>query len=548
MRSLAPPFEVDVPVLDIARLQPLIGEARYGELVAQAARTRVALRGCTVWNVNSTATGGGVAEMLQVLVGYILGVGVAVRWLVIGGEAEFFTVTKRLHNRLHGVPGDDGALDETASSAYDAVEAANAARIVELVGPDDVVLLHDPQTAGLAGPLKDKGAVVLWRCHIGTDRTNRWSEEAWEFLRPHLGPCDGFVFTRREYVPAWVPADRVSIIPPSIDPFSPKNQDLPEAVRLRILGAMGVFGTSASGSTSFTRRDGSAGHVERRAAVVADGPLDAHAPVVVQVSRWDHLKDMTGVMAGFAERVARGGDAQLALVGPAVDDVSDDPEGRDVLDQCIEAWSLLPPQRRRIRLLSLPMDDVDENAAMVNAIQRQATIIVQKSLAEGFGLTVAEGMWKSKAVVASAVGGIVDQVAPGTGVLLDDPSDLKGFGDVLVSLLERPDHTRRLGENARRHVLKGFVGDKHLRPLRRAHGAAQGALNRVQGRRPVRSRRRRCSGASSGTVPLGPEPNTPNCPMIDATGCNDSHTHVTRSTLSTSSPSVARARSQACTT
>ena len=158
MRSLAPPFEVDVPVLDIARLQPLIGEARYGELVAQAARTRVALRGCTVWNVNSTATGGGVAEMLQVLVGYILGVGVAVRWLVIGGEAEFFTVTKRLHNRLHGVPGDDGALDETASSAYDAVEAANAARIVELVGPDDVVLLHDPQTAGLAGPLKDKGS------------------------------------------------------------------------------------------------------------------------------------------------------------------------------------------------------------------------------------------------------------------------------------------------------------------------------------------------------------------------------------------------------
>ena len=265
-------------------------------------------------------------------------------------------------------------------------------------------------------------------------------------------------------MPAWVPADRVSIIPPSIDPFSPKNQDLPEAVRLRILGAMGVFGTSASGSTSFTRRDGSAGHVERRAAVVADGPLDAHTPVVVQVSRWDHLKDMTGVMAGFAERVARGGDAQLALVGPAVDDVSDDPEGRDVLDQCIEAWSLLPPpQRRRIRLLSLPMDDVDENAAMVNAIQRQATIIVQKSLAEGFGLTVAEGMWKSKAVVASAVGGIVDQVAPGTGVLLDDPSDLEGFGDVLVSLLERPDHTRRLGENARRHVLEGFVGDKHLR-------------------------------------------------------------------------------------
>jgi trehalose synthase len=184
---------------------------------------------------------------------------------------------------------------------------------------------------------------------------------------------------------------------------------------------------------------------------------------VIQVSRWDHLKDMAGVMAGFAARVASGGGAQLALVGPAVDEVSDDPEGAEVLGQCIEAWNLLPPeQRRRIRLLVLPMDDGDENAAMVNALQRHATVIVQKSLAEGFGLTVAEGMWKAKAVVASAVGGIVDQVAPGTGVLLQDPSDLDAFGQALVSLLGRPEEIARLGQNARRHVLESFVGDTHL--------------------------------------------------------------------------------------
>ena len=151
------------------------------------------------------------------------------------------------------------------------------------------------------------------------------------------------------------------------------------------------------------------------------------------------------------------------LVGPAVEDVSDDPDGRAVLGECVEAWNALPArQRRQIRLLTLPMDDGDENAAMVNALQRHATVIVQKSLAEGFGLTVAEGMWKAKAVVASAVGGIVDQVVPGTGVLLDDPEDLDAFGDALVSLLEAPREALRLGDNARRHVLEAFVGDEHL--------------------------------------------------------------------------------------
>jgi len=463
MPTLPPPREVDVPVVDLARLQPLIGEQRYADLVGEASRTREALRGCTVWNVNSTASGGGVAEMLQVLVGYILGVGVAVRWLVISGEPEFFAVTKRVHNRLHGVAGDGGALSESDGAAYESVEAINAAAIASQVRPGDVVILHDPQTAGLAEPLKAAGAAVLWRCHVGTDETNRWTEEAWAFLKPYLAACDGFVFTRRQYVPAWVSMEQVSVIPPSIDPFSPKNQELSVVQRLRILGAMGVVEGAPTGEATFTRRDGTTGRVTRRASVMADGPLDVGAPLVIQVSRWDRLKDMAGVMAGFAAGTDGRGDAQLALVGPEVDHVSDDPEGRAVLDQCIEAWQLLPARhRRRVRLVVLPMDDADENAAMVNALQRQATVIVQKSLAEGFGLTVAEGMWKAKAIVASAVGGIIDQVAPGTGVLLDDPNDVEGFGQALVSLLDRPEDAMRLGESARRHVLEGFVGDRHL--------------------------------------------------------------------------------------
>ena len=463
MQPLSPPREVDVPVVQLGRLRPLIGEERYADLMAEAARTRVALRGSTVWNVSSTATGGGVAEMLQVLVGYILGVGVGVRWLVIAGDPGFFAITKRVHNRLHGIPGDGGLLGDEEAGAYESVQAANAEAMVTHIRPDDVVLLHDPQTAGLAAPLKATGATVLWRCHVGTESANRWTDDAWAFLRPHLAACDGFVFTRREYVPAWIPMEKVSIIPPSIDPFSPKNQDLTVEERTAILGAMGVLAGTSTGPATFTRRDGAAGRVGRRASVWADAPLDPDAPLVVQVSRWDRLKDMAGVMAGFAARVPAGSDAQLALVGPAVDHVSDDPEGREVLEACIETWSLLPPEhRRRIRLLVLPMDDRDENAAMVNALQRHATVIVQKSLAEGFGLTVAEGMWKAKAVVASAVGGIIDQVTPGTGVLLEDPRDLDGFGDALVDLLDRPEEVARLGGNARRHVLESFVGDKHL--------------------------------------------------------------------------------------
>jgi trehalose synthase len=343
------------------------------------------------------------------------------------------------------------------------VTAANAAAIVAQVRSGDVVILHDPQTAGLARFLKSAGATVLWRCHIGSEITNGWTEEGWEFLRPYLSVCDGFVFTRQAYVPAWVPSDRVWIIPPSIDPFSPKNQELSSEGQRAILGAIGVLEGAPTGAPSFVSRGGSAGYVTRPASVIAAAPLNPFAPLVVQVSRWDHLKDMAGVMAGFATHVAGRGDAQLALVGPAADDVGDDPEERAVLEECVDAWGALDlAQRRRIRLVSLPMNDVDENGAMVNALQRHATVIVQKSLAEGFGLTVTEGMWKSKAVVATAVGGIVDQVTPETGVLLEDPGDLDRFGQALVALLSRPEEIERLGVNARRHVLERFLGDQHL--------------------------------------------------------------------------------------
>jgi trehalose synthase len=462
--------DVDVPARSQEILAPLIGAARFSRLQAASDASRDRLAGRVVWNVNSTAAGGGVAEMLRFLVGYIRGDGVDARWAVIDADPAFFAITKRIHNRIHGVPGDGGALGPEEAAHYRDVSAANAAALRAQVRAGDVVFLHDPQTAGIAPHLAEAQVKVVWRCHVGADHSNAWQEEAWGFLRPHLGACDAFVFSRRSYAPTWVPAERIWVIAPSIDPFSPKNQPIPDARLPLFLSTIGLA-SAGPGRPVFTRADGTRGAATHAATVVQEGPLDPDGSLVVQVSRWDHLKDMQGVMAGFAFGiVGQGGRragtvaaAQLALVGPSVDGVIDDPEGSTVLAECIATWEALPlPTRRRIRLVALPMVDIDENAAMVNAMQRSAAIIVQKSLAEGFGLTVAEGMWKGKPVLASRVGGIVDQVAPGTGVLLDDPTDLNAFGDVLAGLLDRPADCAQMGDNAHRFVLEEFVGDRQL--------------------------------------------------------------------------------------
>jgi trehalose synthase len=456
--------EVAVSSLDPARLRPVIGARRHQSLQEKAEDFRVWMGATRIWNVNSTAMGGGVAEMLQVLVGYGLGLGLDVRWAVMRGDAEFFTITKRLHNRVHGAAGDAGALGEEEAEHYRVVTEGNARNLLGLVREGDVVILHDPQAAGLAPLLSGAGLHVVWRCHIGADRRNAHTDEAWQFLRPFIDAAASVVFTRAAYVPPGVPSEKVAVIPPSIDPFSPKNQRLSPGARMHILDQIGIVAHLKDGLADFMRRDGTRDKVVRAASVISEGsPPDPTVPLVVQVSRWDRLKDMQGVMRGFASGLAAGVDADLALVGPAVAGVTDDPEGAEVLAECISAWEDLPHAiRRRVRLVTLPMDDIDENAVMVNAIQSQATIIVQKSLVEGFGLTVAEGMWKSKAVVASAVGGIVDQTTPGTGVLLHDPADLDAFAEVVSTLLRRPDEIERLGRAARQHVHQNFIGDIHL--------------------------------------------------------------------------------------
>ena len=186
--------EVDVPARTMSLFEPLVGFERYSELRRVAAVAGKRLKGRTVWNFNSTASGGGVAEMLEVLVGYIKDAGIDIHWHVIAGDAAFFSITKRIHNRLHGVSGDVGTLGLSEAQHFESVSTANAISARVRVRKGDVVLLHDPQTAGMAAALADTGARVVWRCHIGREGTNQWTDEAWSFLRPHLAACEAYVF------------------------------------------------------------------------------------------------------------------------------------------------------------------------------------------------------------------------------------------------------------------------------------------------------------------------------------------------------------------
>jgi trehalose synthase len=463
---------VEVPRRPVSLLEPIIGGPRYRQLAGAADQVRQLLAGRTIWNVNSTAVGGGVAEMLQALVGYVTDLGIPIGWLVITGDARFFATTKRLHNQIHGDLAG-GPLDAAEAHHYTRMLTANAVELLGQIRPGDVALLHDPQTAGLAEPLARAGARVVWRCHIGVDWDNDATRAGWDFLRPHLTSAEGYVFSRREYVPAWLPDEKVSIIPPSIDPFSPKNQDLDAATVRAILATLGVLdGAAPQVPARFVRRDGDIDTVTRSAVITGEGRPGPDDPVLLQVSRWDRLKDMTGVMRGFADHVVPGGDGYLILAGPAVTEVADDPEGAAVYGECLLQWHDLPPAARaRILLVTLPLDDIDENAAMVNALQRHAAVIAQKSLAEGFGLTVSEGMWKGRPVIGSAVGGIIDQIADGTGILLPDPADLKAFGLAARLLLDDRAEANRMGQAAHAYVREDYVGDIHLMRYARLLGA-----------------------------------------------------------------------------
>lgn len=452
------------PAQDLA---DVLAPDRFRHLVEdEAPRVAAAMSDRAVVHVNSTAAGGGVAEMLQTLVPLANGFGVRARWLVIDGDPEFFALTKSIHNLIHGSPLDSGTLGDREHGLYEGVAEMNEAELRALTSDRDLIVLHDPQTVGLAPYCASRGQKVIWRCHIGVDEMDESSHLAWEFLRRYLeGHVDAYVFTREAYAPPWVPRDRLHVIPPSIDPLALKNVPIAPDRAVAILQQVGLVGGSPQGRPTFTRRDGGVGEVRRYSDVIGSGPLPAvEVPLVTQVGRWDRLKDPAGVITGFAEHVVGGTEAHLVLAGPSVASVADDPESADVLAECWSVWRTLSDDARsRIRLACLPMADGEENAVIVNALQRHAHAVVQKSSAEGFGLTVTEAMYKGRPVIASNVGGIADQITHGcTGLLLDDPSDLAGFGELVRSVLDDATLAATLGAGAFEFCRDNFLPDTHL--------------------------------------------------------------------------------------
>ncbi len=455
---------LEVPVLVRApdALRTMAGEeagARYDALVRN---TSARLLGRRLWHINATAEGGGVAELLGATLGYLKGDGIETRWLVIEGDARFFDITKRVHNRLHGVLGDGGPLGEAERRHYDATMSRELAQALRQVLRGDVVVVHDPQPLGLVPGLAEAGATVVWTCHVGIDVANDLTRSAWAFLQKDVQAAAAATFTRRAYAWDGLDPNAIHVIPPCIDPQSLKNVELGDEQVRAILQAAGVLGGRRSPPASFARHDGSDAPIAHTAQMIEDRTVPEDVPLIVQVSRWDALKDPVGVAIGFAEMYSVAG-AHLILAGPAPSSVADDPEADRVFAAVKEHMSGLRDRaRNRIHLANLPTEDHEENAVIVNALQRRADVVLQKSLAEGFGLTVTEAMWKSRPVVAGRVGGIRDQIDDGVSGVLVDPRDLDAFGVAVASVLDDPARGQALGTAAHGRIKERYLATHYL--------------------------------------------------------------------------------------
>ncbi|OGW60096.1 MAG: glycosyl transferase family 1 [Nitrospirae bacterium RBG_16_64_22] len=379
----------------------------YAEVIGPEAvhtleRLAAPLRGRSFLHVNSTAAGGGVAEILTQLVPIFRELGLDCRWEVIAGTPEFFDVTKTFHNALQG---EATGLADAQYDLYRRVNEDNARRL-DLSA--DYVFIHDPQPAALIA--SRKGGKWCWRCHIDASHPH---PAVWEFLRPYVESYDAAVFSMASYSQV-LPILQFRI-PPAIDPFSQKNRDLSDREIERALKKYAV-------------------------------PRDK--PIILQVSRFDRFKDPLGVIAAY-RMVKPYADCRLVLAGGTA---ADDPEGALVLAQVREAAAEDP----NIHVLAMPQDDL-----AINALQRAAAIVLQKSTREGFGLTVSEALWKKKPVIAGAVGGLPLQVIEGaTGYLVHSP---EGAAFRIRSLLKRPALARRMGQRGRDHVRLHFLLSRQAR-------------------------------------------------------------------------------------
>lgn len=452
------------------------------ELRAEAAALVPRLEGRTVWMVNSTARGGGVAEMLPPLVSMLRELGVSTCWAVIKPEqaARFFSLTKRLHNLVHD--SGDPDLGPEDRELYESTSRRLSEELAGYVSPKDVVVVHDPQPAGVGALLADKLDVLcVWRCHIGLDRRTPRTAAAWHFLEPSVSRYHHAVFSAAQYIPHYL-AGRASVIHPAIDPLSHKNRELSPIKLTGILCNAGLVEESSpvvtpawSKGARRLRRDGTFGPA------TDGGPVGLlFRPMVTQISRWDRLKGWAPLLEGFAELKRRAAEgelslddrqrrrlqiARLILAGPEPGAVQDDPEAMDVLGELKSAYAALEPGLAEdVVLLSLPMDSLKHNALMVNVLQRAASVVVQNSLQEGFGLVVAEAMWKRTPVLASATTGIRQQLRDGVdGRLIPAPDDPRCVAEMLHQMLADPNRRAQLARNAQRRVHDDFLIFRQVR-------------------------------------------------------------------------------------
>ncbi len=457
-----------IPTPEVTTLDEYASHSRLAAPVAalrRLGRSNDSLRGRKVWMVNSTETGGGVAEMLPKLVPLIREAGVEIDWVVVGTRDDrFFALTKRIHNLLHGVGSP--VLTHEERVLYEEISEGFADELQEIVKPNDVLVIHDPQPLAAGAILHDRiGVPAVWRCHIGLDQRLPATDAAWAFLEQWVRPYGRVVFTLDAYVPDFL-KDRAALIPPAIDPVNEKNRDLDTHALTGILAAAKLVDTPhPTGHAAFDepamrlQPDGSFG--------VATEPEDIgllFRPIISQVSRWDKLKGFGPLLEGFV-RMKQGRIAgltvesatharmidsvRLVLIGPDPASVQDDPEGKATFDALSRVWLDLPPELQRdVAVLVLPMSSRERNADMVNALQRCSTIVVQNSLREGFGLTVTEAMWKRRPILGSQAAGIRSQVTDGVeGRLVTDSEDPEEIGRVLHEMLARPERLEEWGRH-----------------------------------------------------------------------------------------------------
>jgi trehalose synthase len=388
-----------VPQLDA--YAAVVGESEIGALRMFARQLN---RRC-VKMVNSTAVGGGVAEILNRVVPLLDELGIPTRWEVLKGGEHFFAITKAFHNALHGEPYD-GQPDW-----FDMFLATGEENRRRMEFNEDVVMIHDPQPLTLIEARDGSKNRWIWRCHIDLSHPSR---QVWDFLRPFVDRYDACAFSS----PAFTQTLQIPqfLVYPTIDPLADKNRELESEVITDVLERYGI---------------------------------DAKRPILTQISRFDRLKDPVGVIRAY-KIVRKNIDCQLVLAGGSA---SDDPEGEAVLNEVKEAAAGDPD----IHILNLPPWSPLE----INALQRASTIVIQKSIREGFGLTVSEALWKGKPVVASAVGGIPAQVIHKlTGMLVHS---IEGTAYQIRFLLSNPAFARKLGENGHEHVKENFLITHNLK-------------------------------------------------------------------------------------